>query len=48
MDCSLNTISWKSNIHCQLINNMSADELDLFEADIADAISGVLEDWEGR
>ena len=48
MDCSLNTISWKYNIHCQLISNMSADELELFEADISDAISGVLEDWEGR
>ena len=41
-------ITWKSNHDSTLIDNMSADELDLFEADINDAIDGVIEDWEGR
>ena len=41
-------ITWKCNYDSTLIDKMSADELELFEADINDAIDGVIEDWEGR
>jgi hypothetical protein len=30
------------------IGTLSQNELDLFEADMQDAIDGVIEDWEGK
>jgi hypothetical protein len=44
----IDPITWKSNHKSSLIEQMTADELDLFEADINDAIDGVIEDWEGK
>jgi hypothetical protein len=41
-------ILWKSNWRNPLIEKMTPDELDLFQADIQDAIDGVIEDWEGK
>jgi len=41
-------ILWKSNWRNPLIEKMQADELDLFQADIQDAIDGVIKDWEGK
>jgi hypothetical protein len=35
---------WKIN---SFIGTLSADEIDLFNADLEDAVSGVIEDWEG-
>jgi hypothetical protein len=32
----------------KVMDKLTADELELFEADIADAIDGVIEDWEGK
>ena len=29
-----------------VMSKLTADELDLFEADMADAIDGVIEDWD--
>lgn len=43
--CDEATVNWQTNYRCTIINEMSADELELFEADIRDAIDGVLEDW---
>jgi hypothetical protein len=31
-----------------VMDKLTADELDLFEADMADAIDGVIEDWKGK
>jgi hypothetical protein len=41
-------ITWKSNDKNSFIDNMTQDELAIFEADIQDAIDGVIEDWEGK
>lgn len=41
-------ITWKSNDKNSFIDNMTLDELAIFEADIQDAIDGVIEDWEGK
>jgi hypothetical protein len=41
-------ITWKPNFRHSLIRGMSQDELAIFDADIRDAIDGVIEDWEGR
>jgi hypothetical protein len=41
-------ITWKSNDKNSFIEGMTQDELAIFEADIQDAIDGVIEDWEGR
>jgi predicted short-subunit dehydrogenase-like oxidoreductase (DUF2520 family) len=41
----MHTIFEKIN---SFIVTLSADELDLFEADMQDAIDGVIEDWEGK
>ena len=30
------------------VGTLNPNELDLFEADLADAIDGVIEDWEGK
>ena len=38
-------ITWKPNDKNSFINNMTQDELAIFEADIQDAIDGVIEDW---
>ena len=40
-----NPITWYSNPTNDLIRQLSIDELDLFNADMQDAIDGVLEDW---
>jgi hypothetical protein len=40
-------ITWKSNDKNSFIDNMTQDELAIFEADIQDAIDGVIEDWKG-
>ncbi len=40
-------ITWKSNDKNSFIDNMTPDELAIFEADIQDAIDGVIEDWKG-
>jgi hypothetical protein len=36
---------WKIN---NFIGTLSPDEADLFEADLTDAIDGVIEDWDGK
>jgi hypothetical protein len=41
-------ITWKPNDKNSFIDNMTPDELAIFEADIQDAIDTVIEDWEGR
>lgn len=46
MECDLNSVVWKSNMECQFINSLSYDELELFESDIAEAISTVIKFWE--
>jgi hypothetical protein len=38
-------ITWKPNDKNSFIGNMTQDELAIFEADIQDAIDGVIEDW---
>jgi hypothetical protein len=40
-------ITWKSNDKNSFIDGMTPDELAIFEADIQDAIDGVIEDWKG-
>jgi len=40
-------ITWKSNDKNSFIDNMTQDELAIFEADIQDAIDTVIEDWKG-
>jgi hypothetical protein len=40
-------ITWKPNDKNSFIDNMTPDELAIFEADIQDAIDGVIEDWKG-
>jgi hypothetical protein len=39
-------ITWKPNDKNSFIDNMTPDELAIFEADIQDAIDGVIEDWD--
>jgi hypothetical protein len=41
-------ITWYSNPTNDLIKQLDADELDVFNTDIQDAIDGVLEDWIGK
>jgi hypothetical protein len=41
-------ITWKPNDKNSFIDNMTPDELAIFEADIQDAIDTVIEDWEGK
>jgi hypothetical protein len=41
-------ITWYSNPTNDLIKQLDADELDVFNTDIQDAIDGVIEDWEGK
>ena len=41
-------ITWKPNDKNSFISVLTQDELAIFEADIQDAIDGVIEDWEGR
>lgn len=43
-----NPITWYSNPTNDLIRKLDQNELEFFEADIADAIECVLEDWEGK
>ena len=38
-------ITWYANPTNDLIRQLNADELDVFNTDIQDAIDGVLEDW---
>ena len=40
-------ITWKPNDKNSFISALSQDELAIFEADIQDAIDGVIEDWKG-
>jgi len=40
-----NAMIWKIN---NFIGTLSPNELDLFEADLTDAIDGVIEDWDGK
>jgi hypothetical protein len=40
-------ITWKPNDKNSFIDNMTPDELAIFEADIQDAIDTVIEDWKG-
>jgi hypothetical protein len=40
-------ITWKCNDKNSFVNTMTPDELAIFEADIQDAIDGVIEDWKG-
>jgi hypothetical protein len=40
-------ITWKPNDKNSFIDNMTQDELAIFEADIQDAIDTVIEDWKG-
>ena len=41
-------ITWKPNDKNSFINALTQDELAILEADIQDAIDGVIEDWEGK
>lgn len=41
-------ITWKPNDKNSFIGALTQDELAILEADIQDAIDGVIEDWEGR
>jgi site-specific DNA-adenine methylase len=41
-------VIWNCNEQSEFIQNMTSDELYLFDADIRDAIDGVIEDWEGK
>jgi hypothetical protein len=41
-------ITWKPNDKNSFINALTQDELAILEADIQDAIDGVIEDWEGN
>ena len=41
-------ITWYSNPNNDFIKQLDADELDVFNTDIQDAIDGVIEDWEGK
>jgi hypothetical protein len=41
-------ITWKPNDKNSFISKLTQDELAIFEADIQDAIDGVIEDWEGN
>lgn len=45
---SNDAIVWKLNAMSELIKGMNADELEVFQADMQDAIDGVIEDWDGR
>ena len=38
-------ITWKPNDKNSFISALTQDELAIFEADIQDAIDGVIEDW---
>jgi hypothetical protein len=38
-------ITWKSNDKNSFVRELSQDELAIFEADVQDAIDGVLVDW---
>jgi hypothetical protein len=40
-------ITWKPNDKNSFISALTQDELAIFEADIQDAIDGVIEDWKG-
>jgi len=48
MKIEAEVITWKPNFLHSFIKGMSQDELAIFDADIQDAIDGVIEDWEGR
>jgi hypothetical protein len=41
-------ITWKPNYKNSFIDKLTQDELAILEADIQDAIDGVIEDWEGK
>jgi len=41
-------ITWYSNPTNDFIRELNADELDVFNTDIQDAIDGVIEDWKGN
>jgi hypothetical protein len=41
-------ILWDHNPARTFIDDLSADELELLNADIQDAIDGVLEDWRDK
>jgi hypothetical protein len=41
-------ILWSHNPTRTFIDDLSADELELLNADIQDAIDGVLEDWSDK
>ena len=41
-------ITWKPNDKNSFIIALTQDELAILEADIQDAIDGVIEDWEGN
>jgi hypothetical protein len=41
-------VTWSPNYRNSFIEKMTQDEMAIFEADIQDAIDGVIEDWEGR
>lgn len=41
-------ITWKPNDKNSFISKLTQDELAILEADIQDAIDGVIEDWEGN
>jgi hypothetical protein len=40
-------VTWKPNDKNSFISALTQDELAIFEADIQDAIDGVIEDWKG-
>lgn len=41
-------IIWKHNTRNSFIEKLTDDEMAIFDADIRDAIEGVIEDWDGR
>ena len=41
-------ILWSNNPQSSFIDDLSPDELELLNADIQDAIDGVLEDWRDK
>lgn len=41
-------VTWSLNYHNSFINSLDQDELAILDADVRDAIDGVIEDWKGR
>jgi len=41
-------ILWEHNPARSFIDDMTPEEIDLFEADMNDAIDGVIEDWRNK